>query len=263
MDLDLTGKHALVCGASQGIGRATADALAGLGATVTLLARDAKALDKVRAELPTEQGQKHAALVADFDHPAELAAMLAKSLPGLPPVNILINNSGGPPGGAAQAAALDDYRKAFERHLMCNQVLVQAVLPGMRKSGYGRIVNIISTSVKEPIKGLGVSNSIRGAVAAWAKTLSIELGPDGITVNNLLPGYTRTERLDELATAAQARDGTAPADFFARLEREIPARRLGDPDELAALAAFLAGERAAYVTAQSIAVDGGWIRSLY
>ena len=201
MDLNLTGKHALVCGASQGIGRATAEALAALGATVTLLARHAKALEAARATLAVGSQQRHGVLVADFDRPAELAAILAKALPGLAPVNILINNTGGPPGGAAQAASLEEYRKAFERHLMCNQVLVQAVLPGMKRSGYGRIVNIISTSVREPIKGLGVSNSIRGAVASWAKTLSVELGPDGITVNNLLPGFTRTQRLDVMFKA--------------------------------------------------------------
>jgi 3-oxoacyl-[acyl-carrier protein] reductase len=262
MDLDLTGKHALVCGASQGIGRATADALAELGATVTLLARDAKALDKVRAELSTARGQKHHHLIADFDHPAELATMLAKALPGLPPVNILINNSGGPPGGAAQSAALDEYRKTFERHLMCNQVLVQAVLPGMRKSGYGRIVNIISTSVKEPIKGLGVSNSIRGAVAAWAKTLSIELGPDGITVNNLLPGFTRTQRLDVVFKARMEKFNMSRAAVEADALAEVPLGRFAEPEEPAAAIAFLCSPAAAYISGVSLAVDGGRMRSI-
>ena len=262
MDLDLTGKHALVCGASQGIGRATAEELASLGATVTLLARDAKALDKVRAELPAEHGQKHHFLTADFDRPAELASLLANALPALAPVNILINNSGGPPGGTAHAATLDEYRKTFERHLMCNQVLVQAVLPGMRKSGYGRIVNIISTSVKEPIKGLGVSNSIRGAVAAWAKTLSVELGPDGITVNNLLPGFTRTQRLDVVFKARMEKFNMSRAAVEADALAEVPLGRFAEPQEPAAAIAFLCSPAAAYISGVSLAVDGGRMKSI-
>ncbi len=262
MDLNLTGKHALVCGASQGIGRATAEALASLGASVTLLARDGKALEKVRAALPAAHHQKHGALVADFDHPAELAAMLAKTLPGLAPVNILINNSGGPPGGTAHSAALDDYRKTFERHLMCNQVLVQAVLPGMRKSGYGRIVNIISTSVREPIKGLGVSNSIRGAVAAWAKTLSIELGPDGITVNNLLPGFTRTQRLDVVFKARMEKFNMSRAAVEADALAEVPLGRFAEASEPADAIAFLCSPAAAYISGVSLPVDGGRMRSI-
>jgi 3-oxoacyl-[acyl-carrier protein] reductase len=262
MDLNLTGKHALVCGASQGIGRATAEALAALGASVTLLARDAKALDAVRSKLSTKHDQKHGALVADFDHPTELAAMLAKALPGLAPVNILINNSGGPPGGAAATAALDEYRKTFERHLMCNQVLVQAALPGMRKSGYGRIVNIISTSVREPIKGLGVSNSIRGAVASWAKTLSIELGPDGITVNNLLPGFTRTQRLDVVFKARMEKFNMSRAAVEADALAEVPLGRFAEPDEVADAIAFLCSPAAGYISGVSLAVDGGRMRSI-
>ena len=262
MDLNLTGKHALVCGASQGIGRATAESLASLGATVTLLARDAKALEKVRDALPAVHGQKHAVLVADFDHPAELAAMLAKALPALAPVNILINNSGGPPGGAAHSAALEDYRKAFERHLMCNQVLVQAVLPGMRASGYGRIVNIISSSVREPIKGLGVSNSIRGAVAAWAKTLSMELGPDGITVNNLLPGFTRTQRLDVVFKARMEKFNMSRAAVEADALAEVPLGRFAEAGEPADAIAFLCSPAAAYISGVSLPVDGGRMRSI-
>jgi len=262
MDLDLTGKHALVCGASQGIGRATAQALADLGATVTLVARDSKALEAVRASLPAKHGQKHHHLSADFDRPADLAATLATELPKLAPVNILINNSGGPPGGTAHSAALDEYRKTFERHLMCNQVLVQAVLPGMRKSGYGRIVNIISTSVKEPIKGLGVSNSIRGAVAAWAKTLSIELGPDGITVNNLLPGFTRTQRLDVVFKARMEKFNMSRAAVEADALAEVPLGRFAEPSEPAAAIAFLCSPAAAYISGVSLPVDGGRMKSI-
>ncbi|MCB1575268.1 MAG: SDR family NAD(P)-dependent oxidoreductase, partial [Xanthomonadales bacterium] len=192
MNLELTGKHALVCGASQGIGRAAAHELAALGTDVTLLARSADALEKAVAELPRIHGaQKHGYVATDMnDHTALRAQVEALASNGA--VNILVNNTGGPPGGSAHAASLDDFRIAFNQHLMAAQVILQAVLPGMQGSGYGRIVNVISTSVKEPIRNLGVSNPIRGAMASWSKTLATDLGPSGITVNNVLPGYTRT-----------------------------------------------------------------------
>ena len=262
MDLDLTGKHALVCGASQGIGRAAAHALAAHGATVTLVARSAATLESARAALPAAQGQAHAALVADFDRPEALRAALAQTLPSRPPVAILVNNSGGPAGGPAAAAATDEYLATFSRHLVCGQILVQAVLPAMRAARWGRIVNVISTSVKEPIKGLGVSNTTRGAVAAWAKTLSHELGPDNITVNNVLPGFTRTGRLDEVFEARRARSGATRAAVEAEALAEIPLGRFAEPAEIADAVLFLCSPAAGYVSGVSLPVDGGRLRGL-
>jgi 3-oxoacyl-[acyl-carrier protein] reductase len=262
MDLDLTGKHALVCGASQGIGRATARALAAHGATLTLVSRDAAALEAVRAALPAAGGREHALLAADFDRPEALRAALAAALPGRPPVAILINNSGGPAGGPAAAASPDDYLRAYGRHLICNQLLVQAVLPAMRAARWGRIVNIISTSVKEPIKGLGVSNATRGAVASWAKTLSSELGPDNITVNNVLPGFTRTGRLEEVLEARVKRSGATRAAVEAEAKAEIPLGRFAEPEEVADAIVFLCSPAAGYISGVSLPVDGGRTRSI-
>jgi 3-oxoacyl-[acyl-carrier protein] reductase len=193
----LEGRHALVCGGSEGIGRASAIALAESGATVTLLARRPDALEAALADLPGPAGQAHATLVADMRETDELARVVAAHV-AKAPVHILVNNSAGPPGGPVHAAAPADFEGVFRQHLLAAQVLVQAVLPGMRAARFGRIVNVISTSVKEPIANLGVSNTIRGAVASWAKTLASELGADGITVNNVLPGYTRTQRLEQI-----------------------------------------------------------------
>ncbi|TXH23818.1 MAG: SDR family NAD(P)-dependent oxidoreductase, partial [Elusimicrobia bacterium] len=190
MNLKLSGKHALVCGASQGIGRAAAIELALLGADVTLLARGSESLQRALDELPrVDAAQKHGFIAADMNQHTALRAQV-EAVANASAVNILVNNSGGPPGGSAHAATLDDFRIAFNQHLIAAQIILQAVLPGMQASGYGRIINVISTSVKEPIRNLGVSNTIRGAVANWAKTLATELGSHGITVNNVLPGYT-------------------------------------------------------------------------
>ena len=197
MDLNLSGKHGLVCGASVGIGRAAAHELALLGADVTVLARRADALQDVVAALPRSGAQQHGWVAADVAQGDALRTQV-EALATRKPVHILVNNTGGPPGGAAHDAEVPAFLDAFNKHLVANQIIVQSVLPGMRSAGFGRIVNVISTSVKEPIAGLGVSNTIRGAVASWAKTLSAELGPHGITVNNVLPGYTRTQRLDQI-----------------------------------------------------------------
>lgn len=262
MDLNLKDRHALVCGASQGIGRAAARALAAHGATVTVVARDAKALEAVRDALPAEHGQRHHFLSADFDRPDELRALLATALPALPPVTVLVNNSGGPAGGLAAAAHTDEYLKTFNRHLVCNQILVQAVLPAMRAARWGRIVNVISTSVKEPIKGLGVSNTVRGAVASWAKTLATELGPDNVTVNNVLPGFTRTGRLEEVFAARMKRSGASRAEVEADALAEIPLGRFAAPEEIADAILFLCSPAAGYVSGVSLAVDGGRTRGL-
>ncbi|MFC5580869.1 SDR family oxidoreductase [Rhodanobacter terrae] len=262
MQLDLSGRHALVCGASQGIGRASAIELAELGASVTLLARSAGALKTVAESLPHKHaGQRHGWRSVDMLDTASLQATASEIAAG-EAVHILINNSGGPPGGPAYAATPAAFETAFRQHLLAGQTLLQALLPGMRASGYGRIVNVISTSVKEPIAGLGVSNTVRAAVAGWAKTLSGELAADGITVNNVLPGYTRTGRLDGLLTAKAAACGRAEEEIAQDLIATIPARRFGEAGEVAAVIAFLCTPAAAYVNGVSIAVDGGRTRAL-
>jgi len=261
MHLSLTGRHALVCGASQGIGHAVAVELATLGASVILLARSTDALEAVAQSLPRPHGQHHAWHAVDMADTAALAE-IASDVVAEQPVHILVNNTGGPPGGSAHAAGRAAYEVAFRQHVLAAQTLLQAVLPGMRAEGYGRVVNVISTSVKEPIPGLGVSNTIRAAMAGWAKTLSGELAADGITVNNVLPGYTRTARLESLL-AAQADASGRPVDEVAEaLMATVPARRFGDAAEIAAMVAFLCTPAASYVNGTSIAVDGGRTRAL-
>ena len=262
MNLELTGKHALVCGASQGIGRAAAHELAALGADVTLLARSADALEKAVAELPRTHGaQKHGYVATDMnDHTALRAQVEALANNGA--VNILINNTGGPPGGSAHAASLDDFRIAFNQHLMAAQIILQAVLPGMQGSGYGRIVNVISTSVKEPIRNLGVSNTIRGAMASWSKTLATELGPSGITVNNVLPGYTRTQRLDQILADRAKATGSTEEKVAEGMLATVPLRRFAEASEIAGVIAFLASPAAGYINGINVPVDGGRTLSL-
>jgi 3-oxoacyl-[acyl-carrier protein] reductase len=262
MQLDLSGRHALVCGASQGIGRASAIELAGLGADVTLLARSADKLRIIADDLPRPHtGQRHDWRSIDMLDTASLQAA-ATELAASRPVHILINNTGGPPGGPAHTAEPAAFEAAFRQHLLAGQTLLQALLPGMRANGYGRIVNVISTSVKEPIAGLGVSNTVRAAVAGWAKTLSGELAVDGITVNNVLPGYTRTHRLDSLLAAQAAASGRSEDEIAQGLLATVPARRFGEAAEIAAVIAFLCTPAAAYVNGVSIAVDGGRTRAL-
>lgn len=262
MDLNLAGRHALVCGASEGIGRAAAVELALLGADVTVLARRATVLADVVASLPlVAEGQRHGALAQDVADTAALAAVVSAALADHP-VHILINNTGGPPGGSALDAGADDYLAAFQRHLLANQALAQAVVPGMRQARWGRIINVVSTSVKEPIANLGVSNTIRGAVASWAKTLSKELGADGITVNNVLPGYTRTQRLEQILRDRVQATGKDEATVSAAMLASVPAGRFAEAHEVAAAIAFLATPAADYVNGVSLAVDGGRMQSL-
>jgi len=260
MNLDLAGRHALVCGASEGIGRAAAMELALLGARVTVLARRAAVLEELAAALPCPTGQRHGALAVDVGDTGSLSAAV-RQLASEAPVQVLVNNTGGPPGGPVHGADAEAFLDAFRKHLLANQALVQALLPGMRAAGYGRIINVISTSVKEPIAGLGVSNTIRGAVASWAKTLAGELAADGITVNNVLPGFTRTGRLASLI-AARAKDGRSEDDVAASMLAQVPAGRFAEPEEVAAAIAFLASPAAAYVNGINLPVDGGRTRSL-
>ena len=261
MDLDLSGRHALVCGGSEGIGRAAAVELARLGATVTLLARRDEVLREIAASLPREHGQRHGHLVADMADTAALRSAV-EALAARQPVHILVNNTGGPPGGPAHAADVEAYLDAFRRHLVAGQQLLQAVLPGMRAARWGRIVNVISTSVYEPIANLGVSNTTRGAVASWAKTLSKELAGDGITVNNVLPGYTRTRRLEQILADRSAATGKSQDEVAQAMLATVPAGRFAEAEETGGVIAFLCAPAAAYVNGQSIAVDGGRMQSI-
>lgn len=262
MDLDLTGKHALVCGGSAGIGRAAAVELALLGADVTLLARNRETLQSAAALLPRNAlGQRHEWIVAD-GAAHEALAHAVQSLANERPVHVLVNNTGGPPGGRAIDADAAAYLDAFQKHLLANQALAQSVLPGMQAAKWGRIINVISTSVKEPIANLGVSNSIRGAVAGWAKTLSRELGSLGITVNNVLPGYTRTQRLEQILDDRSAASGKTRDAVASAMLSTVPVGRFAEADEIAAAIAFLACPAAAYINGVSLAVDGGRMQSI-
>ena len=263
MDLGLSGKAAVVAASSQGLGYAIAQELAAEGASVVMCARGEERLRRAAERIAGATGARVVPVVADVSKRPDLERLAAAAREALGHVDVVVTNSGGPSPGTFEGVRPEAWQAAFETVLMSAVELIRAFLPGMRERRFGRILNVTSITVKQPVENLLLSNALRAAVTGMARTLATEVAPFGITVNNLLPGYTRTERLDELAEVSAARDGTAPADFFARLEREIPARRLGDPRELAALAAFLASERAAYITGQSIAVDGGWIRSLY
>jgi 3-oxoacyl-[acyl-carrier protein] reductase len=263
MELGLSGKVALVAAASQGLGRAIAQELASEGASLLICARGEERLRRAAAEIASASGARVVPVVADVSKRADLERLARAAGEAFPRVDVLVTNSGGPAPGSFERADAEAWRAAFDVVLTSAVELIRAFLPGMKQRRFGRILNVTSITVKQPIESLILSNAMRAAVTGMARSLASEVAPFGVTVNNLLPGYTRTERLDELAEAARAREGTAPADFFARLEREIPARRLGEPRELAALAAFLASERAAYITGQSIAVDGGWVRSLF
>jgi 3-oxoacyl-[acyl-carrier protein] reductase len=261
MDLNLKGKRAVVCGSTQGIGKATALELALLGAAVTLLARDEAKLKEVVKELSTQAGQSHDYLVADFNFPEQVKQVIERYLAGRD-VSILINNSGGPPAGQAIDAHPEDFISAFKSHLFCSQTLVQAVVPGMKKNAYGRIVNIISTSVKIPIKGLGVSNTVRGAMASWSKTLSLELASFGITVNNVLPGSTKTGRIESIIHTRAEKSGRPPDEIRNEMIAEIPAGRMAEASEVAAAVAFLCSPAAGYINGVNLPVDGGRTGSL-
>ena len=255
MNLNLTGKTALVCGSTQGLGYASAVELALLGCNVVLFARNEESLKKALASLPNNN-QQHQYLVADFTDTAAVKTAIDAFVKNNT-IHILVNNTGGPAGGPALTAKPEDFLLAFNNHLINNHNLVQAVVPGMKAAGFGRIINIISTSVKIPLAGLGVSNTIRGAVASWAKTLATELGPFGITVNNVLPGFTKTGRADYVITKKAADTGKTEEAVMAELVAEIPAGRIGKPEEFGAVVAFLSSPVAAYVNGINLPVDGG------
>lgn len=261
MNLSLVGKRAIVCGSTQGIGKASAIELALLGASVTLIARNEEKLITTASVLSTHANQTHEYLVADFGFPDELRLKIG-AYAASTSIHILVNNTGGPAGGQAIDATTEDYMKAFSAHVLCNQILVQALVPGMRKEKYGRIINIISTSVKIPLRGLGVSNTIRGAVANWSKTLSFELAPFGITVNNVLPGATMTGRLESIIQNNAQKSGKSIEDVKQEMMREIPLGRIAEAHEVAAAVAFLASPAAGYINGINVPVDGGRTGSL-
>lgn len=261
MDLNLGGKHALVCGSTQGIGKASAIELAQLGATVTLLARDENKLKSTLRDLPSNQGQKHDFIIADFGFPDQVKAVIQKFISSNE-VHILVNNTGGPPAGQAIDANPEEFLKAMNEHLICSQILAQACLPAMKKNKFGRIINIISTSVKIPIRGLGVSNTVRGAMASWSKTLSLELASFGITVNNVLPGSTKTGRIESLIQTRSQKSGRTPEEIRQDMIDEVPAGRMAEASEVAAAVAFLASPAAGYINGVSLPVDGGRTGSL-
>lgn len=264
MNLDLQGRRALVCGASRGIGLAIARQLAAQGCGVVLLARDSEALAAAKDELDrvsSSIGAGHQSLAVDMGNATALRDALAPILEK-EPVQIVVNNSGGPAAGPAHAADNESFEKAFAQHLVAAQTIARLAIPAMKDAGFGRFINIISTSVKEPITGLGVSNTIRGAVASWAKTLATELGPAGITVNNVLPGFTDTERLAYLFRNRAEKAGTSYESVRDAALAQVPAGRFAKPEEIAAAVGFLASPDGAYVNGINLPVDGGRTRSL-
>ena len=257
MNLDLKNKQAIVCGSTQGIGKAVAIELANMGAHVTLVARNEESLKTVKQELNTSAGQLHSYLCVDFSKPNELKQIMEAYLQRQPIVHILVNNTGGPPAGKISDAKIEEFITAFNNHLICNHILTDAVLPFMKKENYGRIINIISTSVKQPLKGLGVSNTVRAAVANWAKTLSSEVAAHGITVNNVLPGATSTARLQGIISNKSQKLNESSDKITQEMLDEIPAGRFAEAHEIAAAVAFLASPAAAYINGINLPVDGG------
>ena len=253
----LNGLNALICGGTSGIGKATAIEFSNLGANVTLFARNEDKLKETLILLSNDRNQNHKYLVGDFDDSNSVKQTIENHISNGNQYHILINNSGGPKGGLISKANPEEFVVAFNRHLICNHILFQALHSGMKQFNYGRVINIISTSVKQPIPGLGVSNTIRGAVASWAKTLSFEVGADGITVNNILPGFTDTERLASLIETKSKTQNISTKDVENAMQSTVPAGRFGKPEETAKAIAFLASPSASYISGISLAVDGG------
>ena len=242
-------------GASQGIGQASAKALAEAGARVILMSRRSEVLEQVRATLPNPT--QHRTLAVDLERLEDVSISLGRLVADIGPVTIWVNNTGGPKAGPLSEASPDEMERAFRGHLLSSQVILRTLLPGMKASGYGRIINVLSTSVKMPLPNLGVSNIMRSGMAAWAKTLSAELGPFGVTVNNILPGFTETPRLESLLSGAAAKASKSEDEIRSEWAKTIPAGRMGDPSETASAIAFLASKAAGYISGVSLPVDGG------
>lgn len=258
MNLDITGKTAIVCGSTQGIGLAAAKELANLGANLVLVARNE---EKLKAACSSLSSGEHSYLVADFSKPEELREKITAFLEGRS-IEILVNNTGGPAGGPVNTADTDEFTAAFNQHLICNHIMVQAVRDKMKTSGYGRIINVISTSVKQPLPNLGVSNTIRGAVANWSKTLANELGQFNITVNNVLPGATNTVRLKSIIENKASKTGRTYDAILEEMSNASPMHRIAQPEEVANAIAFLASPAASYINGINVPVDGGRTKSL-
>lgn len=261
MTIRLDGKTALVCGSTQGIGRAIAQEFALAGARVVLIARNESALKQTLVDLPPTESGEHSYLVADFTSPDSVRKVVEQYI-AANPIDIVVNNSGGPAPGTVAAAIAESFIQAFAIHVLSSQAIQQSVVAGMKERGFGRFINIISTSVRQPIEGLGVSNTIRGAMASWSKTLSTELAPFGITVNNILPGATKTGRLDAIISRKSSESGKTLEEIEKEMTSEIPARRFAEPEEIACAALFLASSQAGYITGVNLTVDGGRTKGL-
>ena len=259
--MELEGKSAMVCGSTQGIGLSTAILMASRGAKIVLVARNEEKLKTAIMKLDVSLGQSHEYIVADFSDPESLKSKVQKYVDSSS-VDILVNNTGGPKGGAIREAEVEEFYAAFTQHLICNHILVQAVYPKMKANGFGRIINVISTSVKQPLPNLGVSNTIRGAVANWSKTLATELGPFNITVNNVLPGATNTVRLKSIAETKSSKTGDSVDTIMESMANMSPMQRIAEPEEVAEAIAFLASDRASYINGINVPVDGGRTKSL-
>ncbi len=262
MDLGLRGRVALVTAASRGLGRAIAEELSAEGASLAICARDEDQLERARSEIAARTSMPVMAIRADVSNPRDVARVVERTLDGFQRIDILVTNAGGPPSGPFETHGADAWDAAYKLTLASVLNLCRGVLPGMKERRWGRILNVTSIAAKQPVDNLILSNSLRAAVTGFARTLANEVAPYGITVNNILPGYTRTERVEELAAAGAKQGGTTPDAIRAKWEAQIPMGRLGEPREFAALATFLASDRASYITAQNIAVDGGWVRAL-
>jgi 3-oxoacyl-[acyl-carrier protein] reductase len=262
MNLDLKNKTALVCGASQGLGFASAKELALLGANIIAVSRDAGKLQSAIKNLDTSKGQQHSFLAMDLSNPDEVKKTVSTFLAKGNIIHILINNAGGPPSAPMIDIDAAEIEKAFRTHLISSHILAQLLVPGMKEAGFGRIINITSSSVKQPINGLGISNLVRAAVANWAKTLANEISNFGITINNVLPGYTNTDRLDYLFSKQAEQQKINKEDIFKNMAATIPVGRLGEPAEFGAAIAFLCSPAAAYINGINLPVDGGRTGSL-
>lgn len=262
MDLGLRGKVAFVAAASKGLGRAIAEELAAEGAQLAMCARNEDQLMRTRDEIASATSTDVIAIAGDVSKPDDVARIADAALERFGRVDILVTNAGGPPSGKFETLTPAMWQQAVDLTLMSVIDLTSRFLPGMRERKWGRVINVTSIAVKQPVNGLMLSNSLRSAVTGFARTLANEVARDGITVNNILPGYTRTARVDQLADATAGREGISSDAARAKWEAEIPMGRLGEPREFAALAAFLASERASYITGTSITVDGGWVKGL-